>query len=119
MGISPPPGTPPAAPFGLRKYHCHRYLSWLSTKSNFAVVAQGTAPKSGRPLLLWLAGSSPRDNGKVFVEGYSIVNERKILSDFLNRFGEGFENALQLDDFLFPILFLPLPIKGIDAKGMA
>ena len=94
MGISPPPGTPPAAPFGLRKYHCHRYLSWLSTKSNFAVVAQGTAPKSGRPLLLWLAGSSPCDNGKVFVEGYSIVNEQTILSDFLDRFGEGFENAL-------------------------
>ena len=44
MGISPPPGTPPAAPFGLRKYHCYRYLSSLSAKSNFAVVAQETAP---------------------------------------------------------------------------
>ena len=50
--------------------------------------------KRGTSLLLWLEGSSPRENGKVFVEGYSIVNERKILSDFLNGFGEGFENAL-------------------------
>ena len=32
---------------------------------------------------------------------------------------KGFENALELDDFLFPILFVPLPIKGIDAKEMA
>ena len=53
----------------------------------------------GIPLLLWLAGSSPRDNGKVFVEGYSIVNERKILSDFLNGFGECFENALHGQEF--------------------
>ena len=50
--------------------------------------------KRGTSLLLWLAGSSPRDNGKVFVEGYSIVNERKILSDFLNRFGESLEDTL-------------------------
>ena len=37
IGISPPPGCPPAARFA-RKYHYHRYLSSLSASSNLAAV---------------------------------------------------------------------------------
>ena len=71
MGLSPPPGTPPTA-LSLRKYHYHRYLSSLPASSNLAAVPKSNTlgkSRGHRSAFLWLAGSSPRNNGNVSVEG--------------------------------------------------
>ena len=53
IGISPPPGCPPAARFA-RKYHYHRYLSSLSASSKLAAVHRNNPDYYSA--FLWLVG---------------------------------------------------------------
>ena len=70
MGISPPPGTPPAAPLGygsiIVTVICHGSPRRVTSKS---YQEQYPRVLGGITWQLWLAGSSPRNNGKVSVEG--------------------------------------------------